>query len=428
MIQSALIVDDDPVFRNTLQRALEKRSMKTLVAESPRDAVELFREHRSDLVLLDYRMPERDGLSLLREMCSYNPGSVFIVLTGFGSIQLAVETMKQGADSFLTKPCDADSILLEGNKIHEKKKQGVPGIEKWEQRFYNLDMLERTGIEKALDATGGNISKAAQLLGIDRRTLQRKMKRFFLMPLAVGTALLSGIGYCLPECWAGGDGGAPGIASDHNPQQDRARFISLTGDVDYADERSAWDKTYSREEYVFGKEPTRFLADNIFRLPKGKVLDIAMGEGRNAVFFAKKGFFVEGVDISRVGIRKAQALAAENGVKIETINADLNDYRIKPETYSVIASFYYYQPSLFNQIKAGLQPGGMLIYESYTVAQLKNKGKEKWPEKYLLKPGELKNAFSDFEIIHYSEADDGKAAVARLIARRPKNWTPPPSP
>lgn len=405
MIQSALIVDDDPVFRTTLQRALEKRALKTSVAENPRDAIERFREGRHDLVLLDYRMPERDGLSLLREMASYNPSSVFIVLTGFGSIQLAVETMKQGADSFLTKPCEADAILAEAQKIQEKKRQGVPGIEKWEQRFYNLDMLERTGIEKALEATAGNISKAATLLGIDRRTLQRKMKRFFLFPL--GFVLFS---LALPAA----------SAADSGETSDRAKFISLTGDVDYADDRSAWDKTYSREEYVFGKEPAKFLADNVFRLPKGRALDIAMGEGRNAVFLAKKGFLVEGVDISRVGIRKAQALAAENGVKIETINADLNDYRIKPDSYSVIANFYYYQPSLFPQMKAGLVPGGVIIFESYTVAQLKTKGKEKWPEKFLLKPGELKAAFADFEIVHYSEGMDGDNAVARLIARRPK--------
>ena len=415
MIQSALIVDDDPVFRSTLQRALEKRSLRTVVAENPRDAIERFREARQDLVLLDYRMPERDGLSLLREMTSYHPASVFIVLTGFGSIQLAVETMKQGADSFLTKPCDADSILAEAQKIQEKKRQGIAGIEKWEQRFFSLDMLERTGIEKALDATGGNISKAAQLLGIDRRTLQRKMKRFFLLPLALASLAL---GQMAPAAFAAD----PPVTEAPGEGSDRAKFISLTGDVDYADDRSAWDKTYSREEYVFGKEPAKFLADNVFRLPKGRALDIAMGEGRNAVFLAKKGFLVEGVDISRVGIRKAQALAAENGVKIETVNADLKDYRIKAGAYSVIANFFYYQPSLFKQMKAGLAPGGMIIFESYTVAQLKTKGKEKWPEEFLLKPGELKAAFADFETIHHSEVNDGFEAVERLIVRRPKKW------
>ncbi len=407
MIHSALIIDDDPVFRATLQRALEKRSLKTTIAENPRDATERFRQDRHDLVLIDYRMPERDGLSLLRELSSYHPGSVFIVLTGFGSIQLAVESMKQGADSFLTKPCDADAILDEANKLREKKKQGVPGLLKSEQRFYNLDMLERSGIEKALDATSGNISKAARLLGIDRRTLQRKMKRFFAFAILALSSLHS-----------------PAFATESGSTGDRAKFISLTGDVDYADDRSAWDKTFSREEYVFGKEPAKFLADNVAKLPKGKALDLAMGEGRNSVFLAKKGFLVEGVDISRVGIRKAQALAAENGVKIETVNADLNSYRIKPESYSVIANFYYFQPSLFPQIKAGLVPGGAVIFEAYTVAQLKNNDKEKYPEKQLLKPGELREAFSDFELAHYSESNDGKEAVARIIARRPKQWSP----
>ena len=218
--------------------------------------------------------------------------------------------------------------------------------------------------------------------------------------------------------------GSNGWTATKRHTNEHGRFVSLTGDANIAKERSAWDQTYSREEYVFGKTPVSFLAKNIHLLPKGRVLDIAMGEGRNAVYFAKKGFFVEGVDISRVGIRKAQALAVENGVTIEVVNADLRTYQIRPKAYAVIANFYYYQPSLFPAIKAGLRPGGVIIYESFTINQLKNKGEENWPEKYLLQPGELKAAFADFEILHYSESNDGKQAVASLIARRPMQWSP----
>lgn len=413
----ALIVDDDAVFRSVLQRSLEKREITVLVAENPRQAVELFRDGRPELVLLDYRMPERDGLSLLRELRGYDPGAVILMLTGFGNIPLAVDAMKQGADSFLTKPVDVDTILSETQKIREKKRNGPAAIPQWEQRFFNLDILERAGIEKALEATGGNVSQAAQLLGIDRRTLQRKLKRYFQW-----FVLLAGV--------AAGSVSSSAFATNAKQTENqkwnsaRDKFINLTGDADYADDRSAWDKTFSREEYVFGKDPVKFLAESIERLPKGRVLDLAMGEGRNAVFLAKKGFVVEGVDISRVGIRKAQALAAENGVSIETINADLNDYRIKPLTYNVITNFYYYQPSLLPQIKNGLAVGGVVVYEGYTTEQLKNPGKDKISEKLLLKPGELRNLFSDFEIVHYAELNDGESAVARLIARRPKSWQP----
>lgn len=178
-IKKALIVDDDAAFRSALKRSFEKRGVETVDAGSPRDAMEIFRRSRPDLVILDYRMPERDGLSLLREMHSDSPMIVFVVLTGFGSISLAVDSMRDGADTFLSKPCEADQILNEAGKIMAKKRSLVPGLGKSEARAFNLDVLERQGIERALEATDGNVSKAAVLLGIDRRTLQRKMKRYF---------------------------------------------------------------------------------------------------------------------------------------------------------------------------------------------------------------------------------------------------------
>jgi SAM-dependent methyltransferase len=198
------------------------------------------------------------------------------------------------------------------------------------------------------------------------------------------------------------------------------RLMAITGDSDFGDDRTAWDKTYARKDYVFGKEPAEFLVKYVDKLPKGRALDIATGEGRNAVYLAKKGFLVEGVDISVVGLRKARKLAAENGVKIQTVNADLNKYHIKPNAYTAIINFYYLQRSLFPEIKAGLKPGGIVVFESYTVEQSKNPGGKSWEKEYLLEPGELKRAFSDFEILSYSESNDGKNAIASLVAKKKK--------
>lgn len=198
-----------------------------------------------------------------------------------------------------------------------------------------------------------------------------------------------------------------------------SRLMALTGDGDFGDDRTAWDKTYARVDYVFGKDPANFLVQQVNRLPKGKALDIAVGEGRNAVYLAKKGFSVDGVDISLVGLKKASRLAAENGVKIQTINADLNTYKIKPDTYSVILNFYYLQRSLFSQIKAGLKKGGVIVFETHTMDQLKLVKQGSWERDFLLEPGELRKVFSDFEILHYSETNDGKNAVASLVARKP---------
>lgn len=208
-------------------------------------------------------------------------------------------------------------------------------------------------------------------------------------------------------------------ASKEDSRKSRTtRLMHITGDSDFADDRSAWDKTYNRKDYVFGKEPATFLVKHVDKLPKGRALDIAMGEGRHAVYLAKKGFQVEGVDISDVGIRKAQKLAAENGVKIKTVNADLNKYKIQPNSYSVILNFYYLQRSLYPQIIAGLKKGGVLVFETNTMEHLKTPSGKDFEKEYLLEAGELKKAFAELEILHYSETNDGKNAVASLIARK----------
>jgi len=179
MINSVLLVDDDEIFRNTLKNSFEKRKINAYTAANDSEAMAIFREHDVDMVVLDYRMPGLDGISILRQMHVYNPQPVFMLLTGYGSLPMAVASMKEGADSVLQKPCDVDSILSEGARLLEKKKKRVPGMDESEFRSFNLNILERLGIEKALKATKGNVSKAALLLGIDRRTLQRKMKRMF---------------------------------------------------------------------------------------------------------------------------------------------------------------------------------------------------------------------------------------------------------
>lgn len=196
------------------------------------------------------------------------------------------------------------------------------------------------------------------------------------------------------------------------------RLMAITGDSDFGDDRTAWDKTYARKDYVFGKDPAEFLVKYVDNLPKGRALDIASGEGRNAVFLAKKGFQVEAVDISVVGLRKAKKLAAENGVKIQTVNADLNKYHIKPASYTAIINFYYLQRSLIPEIKTGLKSGGVVVFESYTMEHLKNPSGASMDKDYLLEANELKKAFQDFEILHYSEKNDGKNAIASLVARK----------
>lgn len=212
--------------------------------------------------------------------------------------------------------------------------------------------------------------------------------------------------------WAGG------IHADEIQPKGTNAYQLITGDDSQGD-RGRWDRLYNTKSYVFGKEPAAFLRDHIELLPVGKALDIAMGEGRNAVYLAKKGFQVDGVDISEVALKKAKRLARENRVSVHTINADLNSYSIKPDSYLVILNIDYLQRSLIPQIKRGLKRGGVVVYENFTVDQLENPGGKELRRDYLLTKGELKELFKDFEVLVYRETNDGQNARASLVARKP---------
>jgi tellurite methyltransferase len=207
-------------------------------------------------------------------------------------------------------------------------------------------------------------------------------------------------------------------ATDETHPTGTTTWQMMTGD-DTEDDRRQWNQVYSGRNYVFGKEPSEFLKDHINRLPVGKALDIAMGEGRNAVYLARKGFEVDGVDLSEVALKKGRRLARENHVTINTINADLNTYTIKPESYDVILNIDYLQRSLIPQIIRGLRHGGVLVYENYTVKQLENTGGKALQRNFLLDEGELPKLFKDFKVLVYRETNDGKDARASLIAQKP---------
>lgn len=138
-----------------------------------------------------------------------------------------------------------------------------------------------------------------------------------------------------------------------------------------------WDERYSVAEYIYGKSPNTFLRDSVNSIPKGKVLSIAEGEGRNAVFLAQQGYKVTAVDASRVGLQKARKLADENGVEIEFIHADLAAYDLGDAQWDGIVSIFCPLPSavrkqFYKKLPASLKPGGVFLLEAYTPAQLRH--------------------------------------------------------
>ncbi len=140
-----------------------------------------------------------------------------------------------------------------------------------------------------------------------------------------------------------------------------------------------WNERYSTEEFVYGAEPNDFLVSVATEIPAGsRILCLAEGEGRNAVYLARLGHEVLAVDQSAVGLEKAQRLAKEKGVEIETVVADLAEFTIKPESWDAIISIFFHIPPalrsrLHADVVAGLKPGGVFILEAYTPEQLELK-------------------------------------------------------
>lgn len=168
-------------------------------------------------------------------------------------------------------------------------------------------------------------------------------------------------------------------------------------------------------------EPSEFLIANLHLLRPGKALDVAMGNGRNAIYLAKNGFIVEGVDINQNLIEKVNKLAVEKRLSLYAEVADLEkDYKIKSNYYDLVICFYYLQRSLMEQIKQGIKYSGYVMYETYIIDEL-TFGKLKNPN-HLLGYNELLQIFRDFRCHIYREGVingiHGPRAIASILAQK----------
>ncbi|WP_438033342.1 response regulator transcription factor [Sorangium sp. So ce204] len=178
-IETALLVDDDDAFRTTLQGALRRRGVVARTAATIDEGLVALEYEPVDLVVIDYRMPRGDGLSALAQYRKLQPDAAIVMLTGFGDIPLAVAAMREGADTLLSKPVDADKLLREAASLRDRQRPppSASAAPTPPPGSLKLDDLEREAIRAALRESGGVVATAAKLLGIDRRTLQRKLKK-----------------------------------------------------------------------------------------------------------------------------------------------------------------------------------------------------------------------------------------------------------
>jgi SAM-dependent methyltransferase len=197
-----------------------------------------------------------------------------------------------------------------------------------------------------------------------------------------------------------------------------------------------WDQRYGEPGFAYGIEPNDFLVEQAERhLPAGgEVLCLAEGEGRNAVFLARRGFVVTGVDASAVGLEKARALAREHGVTIHTVVADLGEYDLGVERWDGIVSIWCHTPAPLREkihrasVRA-LKPGGAFLLEAYTPAQLEYRTGGPPSAEMMMTLEAVREELSGLDLVvaeekirevHEGKYHEGTSAVLQVIGKKPR--------
>jgi SAM-dependent methyltransferase len=136
-----------------------------------------------------------------------------------------------------------------------------------------------------------------------------------------------------------------------------------------------WDRRYAGRELVWTSEPNRFLVQEVDGLAPGRALDLACGEGRNAIWLAERGWQATGVDFSPVGLEKARQLEATRGVHPQWIAADLLDYRPEPGTFELVIVFYLQVPAaertpILKTAATAVAAGGTLLLVGHDASNI----------------------------------------------------------
>jgi SAM-dependent methyltransferase len=198
-----------------------------------------------------------------------------------------------------------------------------------------------------------------------------------------------------------------------------------------ADPREFWNHRYALPGWAYGTEPNDFLREVAEEL-EGPVLCLGEGEGRNAVFLARRGLDVTALDLSPKGLEKAQQLAGERGVRITTQEADLADHPLGEGKWGAIVSIWCHLPPWLRErvhrdVAKALKPGGRFVLEAYTPAQLANDSGGPKSLDLLFDPEALRRDLVDLElerfeakdrVVNESDWHRGKSAVVQVLARR----------
>jgi len=171
---NGLLVDDDELFARTLQRALDRREIVTRIATSAEAALQLAKVSAFDFALVDLKIAHDSGLQLIAPLKAMQPRMRVVMMTGYASVATTVEAIKRGADDYLVKPVGVEAVLRALESDPETEPESDPGDG---EAMLPLNRVEWEHIQQALRQTDGNISAAARMLGVHRRSLQRKLSK-----------------------------------------------------------------------------------------------------------------------------------------------------------------------------------------------------------------------------------------------------------
>jgi tellurite methyltransferase len=183
--------------------------------------------------------------------------------------------------------------------------------------------------------------------------------------------------------------------------------------------RRHWDARY-RDSYA-PRSPSALLQRWVHQLAPGYALDVACGSGRNAILLAERGWRVLGVDISPVGLRIARDESRRRGIHIDLAALDLDSWPIPEARFDLVCVFRFLLRPLCPRLTSAIKPGGVLIYETFTINQRRYQGGPRQDE-FLLQPGELPSLFPDLRQLEYNEGiveEDGRPrALASFVGVR----------
>lgn len=168
---SLLIIDDDKIFCGVLAKAMIKRGFDTTCTHDIKTAIKQAESIMPEYAIIDLKLNDESGLSLVEKFRELDPGTRIIVLTGYASIATAVEAIKLGATHYLAKPVDADEIMMAFERTIGDTDTPI------NPHRLSVERLEWEYIHRILAENDNNISATAKALNMHRRTLQRKLSK-----------------------------------------------------------------------------------------------------------------------------------------------------------------------------------------------------------------------------------------------------------